>query len=321
MIAKLFRGTSFSRCLRYLLDRDEACLLDSAGIRNYRVEAMIDDLNAQRRLRPDVLRPVGHTVLSWSPEDRGKFRRADMAAYAKEYMTKMEVINTQFLTVLHTDTEHRHLHLVYNRVDNDAKTIDLNKEWYRSRLICEEMTERYGFHRGTAKIKVKREALNGKDRTRYRIHDSLEMALREATSWPQMESMLALCDIKILYKRDRESEEIQGVVFDQGNVKFKGSAIGRKFNYQTIAEQLEANKVLAVSADAQDLKLELSKLHQKISTTQELQEGYRYQRWGAEQDIPMDDWGVQQPRGLWTEEEDLDQSLAQKPLVKRGRRI
>lgn len=319
MIAKIFRNNSFNTCVHYVLNREEASLLDSVGIRNYNTEAMIDDLNAQRRLRPDVLRPVGHTVISWSSADRDKLTGQDMAGYAREYLEKMSVVNTQFLTVLHTDTDHPHVHVVHNRVDNDAKTIDLNKEWYKNRGICEEMTERYGFHRGTGKIKVNREALNGKDSKRFGIHDSLELILREATSWNQMESMLALQDIKILYKSDRASDEIVGVVFDKEGVKFKGSAIGQKFSYPAIVNQLKANEVLAVSPGEQSVTLDLTKLGKRLTQN----DVYHYGKSMSydedqEEDLYMSQDGL---RAAGQQEDDFDDLFEQRQSIPRGRRM
>lgn len=60
MIAKLIVGKSFGGCVRYLLEREQSKVLDSAGVRDYDSKTIIADLNAQRKLRPQLGNAVGH---------------------------------------------------------------------------------------------------------------------------------------------------------------------------------------------------------------------------------------------------------------------
>lgn len=219
MIAKLIVGKSFGGCVRYLLEREQSKVLDSAGVRDYDM-AIIADFNAQRKMRPQLGNAVGHTVLSWSNEDWDKLTVEKMAEHAREYMQKMGVKNTQYVTVLHEDKRHPHLHIVYNRVDNEGKTIGNFNHWHKSRKVCREMTERYGYHLGKGKAKVNRQALRGNDRLRYAIHDALKSVMAKATSWKQVETMLARQGIGILYKYRSGTNEVQGISFEKDGVKF-----------------------------------------------------------------------------------------------------
>src|SRR5690606_33410263 len=133
----------------------------------------------------------GHTFLSWSNEGREKLTVEKMEQHAREYMEKMGIKNTQYVTVLHKDKKHPHLHIVYNRVDNEGKTIGNYNHCHKSRKICREMTERYGYHRGKGKANVNTQALRGNDRLRYAIHDTLNSVMVKATSCNQVETMLA----------------------------------------------------------------------------------------------------------------------------------
>src|SRR5690606_20415105 len=73
MIAKVITGKSFGGCVRYLLEREKSFVLDTAGVRDYNIKAIIADLNAQRKMRPQLGNAVGHTVLSWSNEDQNGY--------------------------------------------------------------------------------------------------------------------------------------------------------------------------------------------------------------------------------------------------------
>lgn len=250
MIAKLIVGKSFGGCVRYLLEREQSKVLDSAGVRDYDTKTIIADLNAQRKMRPQLGNAVGHTVLSWSNEDRAKLTLEKMEQHAREYMEKMGIKNTQYVTVLHSDKEHPHLHIVYNRVDNDGKTIGNFNHWHKSRKLCREMTERYSYHLG--KGKVNRQALKGNDRLRYAIHDALKSVMAKATSWKQVETMLAKQDIGIHYKYRSGTNEVQGISFEKDSVKFKGSAIDRKFSFANMEKQLNENRAMEATQPITD---------------------------------------------------------------------
>lgn len=250
MIAKLIVGKSFGGCVRYLLEREQSKVLDSAGVRDYDIKAIVADLNAQRKMRPQLGNAVGHTVLSWSNEDRDKLTVEKMAEHAREYMEKMGIKNTQYLTVLHTDKKHPHLHIVYNRVDNDGKTIGNFNNWHKSRKVCREMTERYGYHLGKGKAKVNRQALRGNNRLRYAIHDALKSVMAKATTWKQVETTLAGQDIGIHYKYRSGTNEVQGISFEKDGVKFKGSAIDRRFSFAGMEKQLSENRAMGITRSA-----------------------------------------------------------------------
>jgi hypothetical protein len=74
-------------------------------------------------MNPELGQAVGHIVLSWSAQDKEKLSPEGMTQHAKEYLQKMKIADTQLLVVQHHDREHPHIHIVYNRVNNEAKTI------------------------------------------------------------------------------------------------------------------------------------------------------------------------------------------------------
>ncbi|MCT1526116.1 relaxase/mobilization nuclease domain-containing protein [Sphingobacterium hotanense] len=241
MIAKVITGKSFGGCVRYLLEKEKAKVIDGVGVRDYDVKSIIADLNAQRKLRPTLGNAVGHTVLSWSKEDSSKLTEEKMAAHAREYMERMGIRDTQYLTVLHMDRQHPHVHIVYNRVDNSGKTIDNYNHWKKSYKVCREMTERHGYHIAKGKDRVNRQSLRGNDKLRYEIYDNLKAALQKAASWKQLEDHLSAKGIAIHYKYRSGTNEVQGILFEKDSVKFKGSEIDRSFSYGNINSRLNEN--------------------------------------------------------------------------------
>jgi len=298
MIAKVITGKSFGGCVRYLLEREQSKVLDSAGIRDYDIKAIIADLNAQRKMRPQLGNAVGHTVLSWSNEDRAKLTLEKMAKHAREYMEKMGIKNTQYVTILHTDKKHPHLHIVYNRVDNDGKTIDNFNNWHKSRKICREMTEHYGYYLGKGKEKVTRQALRGNDRLRYAIHDALKSIMARAMTWKQVETMLAGQGIAIHYKYRSGTNEVQGISFEKDNVKFKGSAIDRKFSFAEMEKQLRETRAMEATQSITNSRPLAEKVREVLQQPEEQRlHTYEPQGWGL-LDALLDTYSPPEPESM-----------------------
>ena len=47
-----------------------------------------------------------------------------MVLLAREYMEKTGIKDTQYIIARHHDQKHPHIHIVYNRVDNNGRTWD-----------------------------------------------------------------------------------------------------------------------------------------------------------------------------------------------------
>src|SRR5690606_14155894 len=106
------------------------------------------------------------------------------------------------------------------------------------------MTERYGYQIGMGKGKRNRQGLKRNDRVGNAIHDGLKDITAKATSWKQVETMLARQGIGIHYKYRSGTNEVQGISFEKDGVKFKGSAIDRKFSFAGMEKQLNENRAM-----------------------------------------------------------------------------
>ncbi len=124
MIAKIPKpGRSFKGCVQYNMQKKDAELLDAIGVRVDTVAHMIRDLDMQRKMNPALGQAVGHIALSWSKHDMEKLSSDIMRSIAHEYLNAMKIRDKQLLFVRHQDKEHPHLHIIYNRVDDNGKII------------------------------------------------------------------------------------------------------------------------------------------------------------------------------------------------------
>lgn len=242
MIGKVTVGSSFAGVVRYVIQKPEARFIHAEGIRMQTVQTAIDDFNMQRKLNPDLRRAVGHVALSWSKNDADKLTTEIMMQRAKEYMQKMKINSTQYLLVEHKDKNHPHVHLIYNRVNNEGKTISDQFQRGRNQKICKEMTLKYGYYLGKDKSQVNRLQLTGADKIKYELYDAITAASQTARNWNELEAALKKQGIGLVLKYKSGTQQIQGISFSKGDVKMKGSKIDRSLSYGRLDEKIRQNQ-------------------------------------------------------------------------------
>lgn len=259
-------GRSFKGCVEYCMLKEDAVVLDADGLRTGEVAHAIADFNMQRKMRPSLGQAVGHIALNWSPEDAQKLTDELMVKIAKEYLTKMKITGTQVLMVRHHDTNHPHLHLVFNRVNNEGKTIsDANQRWNNVK-VCKALTLKYGFHMAEGKDRVNRRRLKGADKAKYQLHDQIKAILPTVKSMDELQKQLAKQGISMLYKYKNGTLEVQGISFSKGEYQFKGSEIDRSLSYGKIC------KTITDRVQEQQAQEQKAKIAQPKSLADELRE-------------------------------------------------
>ena len=244
MIGKVKTGKSFGGCIRYNLQREQATILYADGIRTDSIGHIIQDFNMQRKMNPGLGQAVGHVVLSWSPNDTDKLTPDTMSDRAKEYMQKMKITDTQCLIVQHGDREHPHIHIIYNRVNNEAKTISDQYQRKRNVEVCRLLTLKHGYYMAKGKEKVNRHRLKGADKIKYELYDAISQAAAKAKNWADLEKLLKQQNIGLQYKYKSGTTEVQGISFSKGELKYKGSEIDRSLSYNRLNQQIELNQKL-----------------------------------------------------------------------------
>ena len=240
MIAKNIKGKSFKGCVSYVMN-DTAQLLEAEGVLAGTKQDIIRSFAMQRSGRKEIKQPVGHIPLSFAPEDKARMTNDFMVQLAKEYMEEMGIKNTQYIIVRHHNADNEHIHIVYNRIDNNLKLISVNHDYKRNIKVCKKLKDKHGLTYGKDKERVKREKLRNPDKAKYYIHDAIKTVLPECRTPNDLRYKLQKFGIELDYKHKRTTSEIEGVSFRYGNLCFKGSEVDRKFSFGNIKKELEKN--------------------------------------------------------------------------------
>ena len=243
MIAKIIKGTNFSGVVNYMLSKREGKVkvLQAIGVRCSLPNDIAHDFNLQASMRPNVQKPVCHTILSFSVSDAERLADEMMVKIANEYLAKMGYGDTQSLIVRHSDRQHPHLHICINRIGNDGKTISDRNEKYRSTKICRELTERYGLTLGKGKKAVNRHRLRGEDKLRYEIFDGIKAVLPKSNNWKDFVTDLNKQGIATRFKTKGNTDVVQGIIFEKDGCSFSGSKIDRSCSFSRLNAEIERN--------------------------------------------------------------------------------
>ena len=188
----------------------------------------------QTGMNPDLKKPVGHIALSYSAVDVPKLTDEKMIQLAQEYMREMKITDTQYIIVRHQDREHPHVHIVFNRIDNNGKTILDRNDMYRNEQACKKLKAKHGLYFAKGKEQVKQHRLKEPDKSKYEIYNAVKNEIGKSKNWQQLQERLAEKGITILFKYKGQTGEIQGVSFSKGEYTFKGSEIDRNFSFSKL---------------------------------------------------------------------------------------
>ena len=242
MIAKIMKGSGFKGVINYILDPKKGTeLIDSSGVRTDSIKHIVQSFIDQTELNPRVGKVVGHISLSFSAQDSPRLSNEWMVKVAREYLDKMGIKDTQYIIGRHFDKEHPHVHIAFNRIDNNGKTISDRNDRFISEKICKELTTKYGLYFSDGKEKVKEHRLKEPDKTKYEIYQALKAEIAQCRNWKDLLAHLKKQDIDVRFKYKGNSQEVQGIIFEKNGYHFNGSKVDRNFSYSKIDFSLHQN--------------------------------------------------------------------------------
>ena len=241
MIAKIHPGNNFGGLVNYAndIEKKDAVVVASDGVSLASNAAITASFKVQAKTHSGVKDFVGHISLSFSPEDKDKVDNELMAKIAQEYMRRMGIINTQYVIFRHQDQPHPHVHIVYNRVDNDGNIIKGDCSFSKSAAITKALTRKYGLTFSKGKKNVRRDRLTGKDAIKYHLYDTITAALKDCITWQQLRKALSEKGISLDFVRNSDGS-VRGVTFtdNEHQVTFSGSKIDHSLTFGNINRQM-----------------------------------------------------------------------------------
>ena len=98
----------------------------------------------------------------------------------------MKITDTQYIIVRHQDREHPHVHIVFNRIDNNGKTISDRNDMYRNEQVCKKLKAKHGLYFAGGKEHVKMHRLKEPDKSKYEIYTAVKNEIGKSRNWQQL---------------------------------------------------------------------------------------------------------------------------------------
>ena len=253
MIGKIKKGSGFKGCVNYVLGKEQAVLLHADGVLTESRGDIIHSFCMQTGMNPDLKKPVGHIALSYSAVDAPKLTDEKMIQLAQEYMREMRITDTQYIIVRHQDREHPHVHIVFNRIDNNGKTISDRNDMYRNEQVCKKLKAKHGLYFAKGKEHVKQHRLREPDKSKYEIYNAVKDEIGKSKNWQQLQEQLTEKCISIQFKHKGQTNEIQGISFSKGEYTFKGSEIDRSFSFSKLDKYFRDAKLTTAGSNKQTI--------------------------------------------------------------------
>ena len=178
----------------------------------------------------------------------------------------MKITDTQYIIVRHQDREHPHVHIVFNRIDNNGKSISDRNDMYRNEQVCKKLKAKHGLYFAKGKEHVKQHRLREPDKSKYEIYNAVKDEIGKSRNWQQLQTRLEEKGIGIHFKYRGQTGEVQGISFSKGEYTFKGSEIDHSFSFSKLDKcfgdaglnTTESNRQ-TISAPVQELSQTLGK--------------------------------------------------------------
>ena len=98
MIAKIVKGSSFKGVVNDILDKEkDAKILVCDGLFAEDKDTIVMSFEAQSKMNPRVMKPVGHISLAFSKEDEHLLTDRAMAGISLQKLKEMEITDTKIL--------------------------------------------------------------------------------------------------------------------------------------------------------------------------------------------------------------------------------
>ncbi len=258
MIGRILKSGSFGSKVDYvtrvkhdhrIFTPDTWKILGSRGLLGEKRNQIVASFESQTILNPRISNPAGHITLSFSADDKPKLSDEKMLKIAQNYIRMMGLDKTQYLIVRHYETDKPHCHIVFNMVGDNGKRMESGRNRYRNKKVCEALTKRYRLALPKQEA-PDLEKLHGVERAKAEIRIAATEALNQAKDWHTFASLLAKKNIRVIPKYRRGTTEMQGVSFQLGDYKVKGSDVGEAFKFRNLDRYFNAQNRQATPAKA-----------------------------------------------------------------------
>ncbi len=139
--------------------------------------------------------------------------------------------NRQYVVVLHNDREHKHLHILANRIDLNGRAYSDSNISYRSGVVIERIAKELGL---TTAISVREQRQRELEPLKQRIQVAHRAAFHRGITLQRYAERMARSGIEVIYNRAKTTDTITGMSFKVDGIKLKASEVSAQLSYNKL---------------------------------------------------------------------------------------
>lgn len=238
MIAKQIKGKSFRGCVSYVLSKEGAEMIHS-NMLGETVDELSREFGQTRKLKPNLQKCVYHASLSL-PEGES-LNKDQWGEVSQKYMKEMGFDGSQYMAVMHKDTEHQHIHIVASRIRLDGTVVSDSNDYKRSEKVIRGFEIEYGLEKVKSSRDVgvsaptrgeMRKILNERNPSiKMRLQKIIGDATNEKQSMTSFMNKLESEGVGVIANISEKTGHISGISFVLDGELMKGSDLGKSFTW------------------------------------------------------------------------------------------
>jgi len=247
VIFNVTKGADPYGLVHYLLlkDPERVAWVGERNLMTMDPSDVVARMRAVMDLSSRVEHPVYHVSASWHPDDKPTYEQ--MSQVVDRVRDTLGFDAHQVFVVSHNDTDHPHIHMVFNRVSPETgKALNMSHDYKRLDQLGRALEQEHGWSnvrspfadRSAGMDRAIPEYTNGEVHSRKDFElttvglrrDALTPVFEEARDWGDLEERLGR-EVFVLESTGR------GLVITDGDIRTSASRIGRQFSYLNMADR------------------------------------------------------------------------------------
>jgi len=226
----MMKRSNFATVLNYIVRPDHRSkLLHAEGVMSGDVSKTARSFEVQARLNSRIRNPVLHCSFSFALQDN--VTPEQMVGCVKRWQNLMGYDDTQLIIYQHQDHDYSHCHAVFNRIDNNGKTLSDRNDRLRSTRACKTIIHEFGLYIAPGKRRVNLDRLRNMDKAKYDLLKVINDAKHQSVDWHSFDYILRSHGITMRFRLNKDKTRVRGITFSDGKYTFSGSKIDRSLGY------------------------------------------------------------------------------------------
>ena len=235
MIGKAQSISHASNAINYAMEKQGAVEISRNNVIGENGKEIAKEFRVFQNLNARCQRNTISFVLSPSIPVGNKLTNQDFKNLSDDFLTRMDLKENQWITFLHCDKDHQHLHIFVNRIDYNGRAYKDHFISKKAQRIAESMAKARGFKTAKEVQKVKEQRLG--TQVKNATIKVLPQIPRDIFEYADL---LKNQGIK-LHLKQASNGKVVGTKFQIGKESIKGSAVDRSFSAANLQKLIQQN--------------------------------------------------------------------------------